>query len=159
LNERSINDRLISLGTIAAHLRIMQKPRQPSASRQRTLDLQKRTFEFAKRVVALSSSPQTTDAGRIIWRQLIRSATSSSANLEEADEASSDGDFVHKMKLTAREMKESRRWLRFIAACRLTNHSRLENLEDEARQLAAIFATIVVNTKERLEREKAQKQS
>ena len=77
--------------------------------------------------------------------------------MEEADEASSDADFVFKMKLATREMKESRRWLRFIVACKLVHHERLGNLPDEAHQLASIFATIVIKTKQRLENEKARK--
>ncbi len=94
------------------------------------------------------------EPSRVIWRQLVRAAPSASGNLEEADEASSDADFVFKMKIATREMKESRRWLRFIAACALAHHEKLGHLEDEARQLASIFATIVVNTKMRIEADK-----
>jgi four helix bundle protein len=129
--------------------------RQPSALRQRTLQLQKRTFEFAGTVLDVCPRSIRDEPSRVIWRQLVRSATSASGNLEEADEASSDGDFVFKMKLATREMKESRRWLRFIASCKLANHHRLGVLEDEGRQLASIFATIVVNTKKRIHAEKA----
>jgi four helix bundle protein len=93
----------------------------------------------------------------VIWNQLVRAAPSASANLEEADEASSDADFVFKMKLATREMKEARCWLRFIVACQLANHEGLGNLPDEARQLASIFATIVINTKRRMERERSAK--
>jgi hypothetical protein len=78
-----------------------------------------------------------------------------SANLEEADEAASDDDFIYRMKLATREMKESRRWLRFISRCKLDQFTRVPTLEDEARQLASIFATIVIRTKERVAREKA----
>ncbi len=77
--------------------------------------------------------------------------------LEEADEASSDADFVYRMKLATREMKESRRWLRFISACKLAHHDKLGLLPDESRQLSAIFSTIVINTKKRIRTEKARK--
>jgi len=119
------------------------------------LQLQRRTFEFAKKVLDLCPRRLTDEPSRVIWRQLVRSAPSASGNLEEADEASSDADFVFKMKIATREMKESRRWLRFIASCKLANHERLRDLEDEGRQLASIFATIVVNTKRRMANEKA----
>ena len=87
----------------------------------------------------------------------MRAASSASSNLEEADEASSDADFVFRMKVATREMKEARRWLRFIVACQLANHDQLGTLPDESSQLSSIFATIVVNTKRRLERERAEK--
>ena len=90
---------------------------------------------------------------RELWRQLVRAATSSSNNLEEADEASSDADFIAKMKIALREAKESRRCIRFITGCRLANGVKVASFEDEARQIAAIFATIVINTKRRLENE------
>jgi len=95
---------------------------------------------------------------RVIWSQLVRAAPSASANLEEADEALSDADFVFRMKVATREMKEVRRWLRFIEYCRLTSYERLGDLPDEARQLASMFATIVGNTRRRIERERREKQ-
>ena len=118
-----------------------------SPARQRTLRLQERVFEFAAAV--LLKSPESTWhlARRETWRQLVRAASSTSYNLEEADEASSDADFVAKMKIALREAKESRKALRFITRCKLANYREIEGLEDEARQLAAIFATIIIRKK------------
>ena len=92
-----------------------------------------------------------------MWRQLVRAAPSTSNNLEEADEASSDADFVAKMKIALREVKEARRCLRFLTQCKLASYETLGGLEDEARQIAAIFATIVINVKRRLEADAARK--
>jgi four helix bundle protein len=131
----------------------------PSSLRQRTLLLQERAFNFARRVLELCPRAIEDEPSLVVWRQLVRSAPSASANLEEADEASSDAEFVFRMKVAAREMKESRLWLRFIDRCRLANFERLDHLEDEARQLAAIFSTIVMNTKRRVKAEKASKRA
>ncbi len=92
-----------------------------------------------------------------MWRQLVKAAPSTSNNLEEADEASSTRDFIAKMKIALREAKESRRCLRFVANCRLANFDRIGGLEDEARQIASIFAAIVIKTKARYEEEKKKK--
>ena len=73
-----------------------------------------------------------------------------SSNLEEADEASSPADFVHKMKITLREAKEAARWLRLVRECRLDGHKGLTEWEREAGELTAIFATIVLKVKRRL---------
>ena len=131
----------------------MQK--RDNDQRQRIVLLQLRTFEFAARILDLCPRAYPDDPSRVIWRQLVRSAPSASGNLEEADEASSEEDFIYRIKVATREMKESRRWLKFIARCKLANYQRLSNLEDEARQLSAIFATIVIRMKERLAHEKA----
>ena len=125
-----------------------------SPERQRTLDLQARVFKFACGV--LNACPEYVShlASREVWRQLVRAAPSTSNNLEEADEASSDRDFIAKMKIALREAKESRRCLRFLKECRLSNYDKVGNAEDEARQISLIFATIIINTKARLAREK-----
>jgi four helix bundle protein len=128
--------------------------KQPSPERQRTLELQERVFRFAKAVINTCPRGSTDIASRELWRQLVRAAPSASQNLEEADEASSTADFIAKMKIALREAKESRRWLRFVSECQLANGSKVVGLCDEARQISAIFATIVINTKRRAEREK-----
>ena len=125
-----------------------------SPERQRTLDLQERVFKFACGVLNACPEYVAHLASREVWRQLVRAAPSTSNNLEGADEASSDRDFIAKMKIALREAKESRRCLRFLKECRLANYGKLGNLDDEARQISLIFATIIVNTKARLERER-----
>jgi four helix bundle protein len=131
----------------------------PSPERQRTLALHERVFRFACAV--LNACPETSRhlASVEVWRQLVKAAPSTSNNLEEADEASSTRDFIAKMKIALREAKESRRCLRFVTSCHLTNHDRIGGLEDEARQLASIFAAIVINTKARYEEEKRKKKA
>jgi four helix bundle protein len=126
-----------------------------SAERLRTLRLQERVFRFACGVVSQCPNTITHLAAREIWRHLVAAVVSTSNNLEEADEASSHTDFVAKMKIALREAKEARRCMRFVVVCGLSQSEALAKLEDEARQLVAIFATIVINTKRRLEHEKA----
>lgn len=109
---------------------------------------------FAKQILDLCPRHFSDDPSRVIWRQLIRSAPAASGILDEADEASSPNEFVYKIKLVLRETKESRRWLRFIAACQLQNHTKLGNLSNESRQLSSIFAAIARNAQRRMEREK-----
>jgi four helix bundle protein len=116
-----------------------------SPERQRTLRLQERVFEFAAAILTKCPCGDSHPASRETWRNLVRSAPSASYNLEEADEASSDADFIAKMKIALREAKESRQAIRFIIRCKLANHTQLEGLEDEARQISSIFAAIIIN--------------
>ena len=90
-----------------------------------------------------------------VWGQLIRAADSTSNNLVEADNGSSDADFLSKMRIALREAKESRACLVKIRLGSLTNAARVIELglEQEADELAAIFATIIKNMERRLERE------
>ena len=91
-----------------------------------------------------------------IWRQLVRAADSTSNNLIEADDASSDADFLSKMGIALREAKESRAELIKIRMGRLDHFDRIAecDLESEAGQLAAIFASIITNMRLRLEEER-----
>jgi four helix bundle protein len=131
---------------------------QPSAQRRRTLELQARVFAFASGV--LHECPQHIGhiGAQELWRQLVRAAPSASNNLVEADEASSTADFIAKMKIALREAKEARNCLRFLAQSKLTPEAaNLVALEDEARQISAIFATILIKVKKRYAAEQAAK--
>jgi len=84
---------------------------------------------------------------RDIGRQLLRSATSIGANLEEADAAQSRADFISKCSIALKEARESLYWLRLLEK---TGKSESPQLCDECDQLVAILTTIVRKT--RLER-------
>lgn len=88
---------------------------------------------------------------------MVRAADSTSNNLVEADNGSTDADFLNKMRLALREAKESKTCLQKIRLAPLANASRVIelNLEDEADQLCAIFSTIITNMERRLAREKS----
>ena len=123
------------------------------ADRNSILALQKRSFDLACAVInAFPKKRYMDDASRIIWRQLIRASSSSTFNLEEADAASSDADFLSKMRIALREAKETRVAIRLIVACKLEAHESVGRYEDEARQLAAIFGSIIVNKKASMKR-------
>jgi four helix bundle protein len=92
----------------------------------------------------------------IVWGQLVRAGDSTSNNLVEAGDGSSDADFLHKMRTALREAKESKTCLQKIRMGPLANAGRVMELEleDEADQLCAIFSTIITNMERRLAREK-----
>ena len=79
-------------------------------------------------------------------------------NLDEADEASSTADFLNKMKIALREAREAQLWLRALDRCKLSGHDRVDGLAQEAGELAAIFARIVLNVKRRVEEDRARRQ-
>ena len=57
-------------------------------------------------------------------------------------------DFVHKLAIVLKELKESRGWLRFIIKAKLLPAQKMVELEDEATQLSNIIAKSIVTTKE-----------
>ena len=95
--------------------------------------LGERTVDYGLAAMAYCESLPRTAAGRHIGDQLLRSATSVAANYAEASEAESPADFVHKLKLAQKELKESRVWLLF--ASRLAPGEAVEMLLAESREL------------------------
>ncbi|HOX29945.1 MAG TPA: four helix bundle protein [Candidatus Paceibacterota bacterium] len=106
-------------------------------------DLEKRTFEFAKRarkfVKILPKSVVNIEDGK----QLVRSSGSVGANYIEANESLSKKDFFMRIKICRKEAKESRYWLELIES----DNPEKEVLLSEAKELTNIFGAIVRNAK------------
>ena len=109
-------------------------------------DIRERTFRFAVRVIrAIRCLPQDT-ATRVVVYQLVKSATSVGANVEEADGAESSRDFIHKTSISRKEACESRYWLRMIRAAILDN-SEFASLEQESDELVRILSAMIANAR------------
>ncbi len=77
-------------------------------------ELIERFLKFAVYIYKLDKPLCKTYSGRHVYGQLFRSGTSSGANYEEATAAESRKDFIHKMQVSLKELRESRYWIRFI---------------------------------------------
>lgn len=77
----------------------------------------------------------------------MRSATSSGANYEEACGAESKADFIHKMQLVLKELRESLYWLKLIERSKLIPSDDLHPLLGEADELSKIVAKSVITAK------------
>ncbi len=84
-------------------------------------------------------------------RQLIRSGTSVGANVEEAQAAQSRADFIHKMEIALKELRETRYWLRLLVATDLVPEERMRGLMGEAEELVKIMSKIVVSAKNKVQ--------
>jgi four helix bundle protein len=88
-----------------------------------------------------------TFAGRHIAGQLIRSSTSAGANYEEACGAESRQDFIHKLQIVLKELKESLFWLRISVKADLVAAEAINPLLKEGKELANIIGKSVVTAK------------
>ena len=77
-------------------------------------NLEERLLEYSCRTIRLTEQIHPTRAGKHIADQLLRSSTSPLGNHGEAQAAESTKDFVHKIKLVLKELKESLRWIKLI---------------------------------------------
>ena len=107
----------------------------------KVFDLEDRLIDFAVRVITVAGSLPANKVGNHISGQLIRSGTSPAPNYGEAQSAESRADFIHKMKVALKELRETRVWLLMIKKAKLIEPSKLESLLDESNQLISIFVT------------------
>ncbi len=108
---------------------------------ERKYDLEERLLEFSVRIVRVSESVERTRSGLHIADQLLRAGTSPYGNHGEAEGAESRDDFIHKVSIAYKELRESRRWLRLIQRVPLVKKpSLLDGLITEAEELVRIFA-------------------
>ena len=88
-----------------------------------------------------------TRLGRHIAAQLIRSGTSAAPNYEEGCAAESRADFVHKLSISLKELRESHYWIRLIVESDLLPKKKMVELQDECSQLCRIIAQSIVTAK------------
>ena len=106
------------------------------------IELEKRTKQFALRVIAFVATLPQTKTGSIIEYQLVKAGTSVGANYREANRAESRADFIHKIAIVEKESSESGFWLEICDEAHLGNVQQLNWLMGEARELLAIFTSI-----------------
>jgi len=104
-------------------------------------DIALRLLNFAAQVLRIVSNVSSTVEGRHVTKQLIRCATAPGAHYDEARGAESRPDFVHKIKIAGKEMRESRYWLRLIHHAKLAPNIDLSPILSEASELVAILTT------------------
>jgi four helix bundle protein len=105
-------------------------------------DLEERTAKFAEDVIACVLTVKQDAVNRRIIEQLIGASGSVGANYCEATEAESKKDFVHKIGIAKKEIKETQHWLRLLAKVHPEMDDAIRKLWKEAHELLLIFAKI-----------------
>jgi len=94
-------------------------------------DLLQRLIDFASRVGKVVDALPDTRLGRHIAGQLVRCGTAAAPNYAEAQGAESKNDFIHKLGVSVKELRESLCWLLLIVRAELLPEPRLAPLIDE----------------------------
>ena len=111
-------------------------------------DIRDRAFEFACRVVRFGQKVyEGGGVGRMLVPQLVNSATSFDAMLEEARAAESKRDFISKCCIGLKEAREAHVRLKVMEVCRIGPTSEATALRQEAYELVSIVGAIIRNTR------------
>lgn len=104
----------------------------------------KLTFDFALKIIAFSEVLEK-EKKYAIAKQIIRSGTSIGANSNEAQDSESKADFVHKLKIAAKEARETRYWLELCK--RSESYPFDESLLTDLESIQKVLNKIISTTK------------
>lgn len=113
-------------------------------SPRRVYDLEDRLLDFAVRVIELTEALPNNRASNHVIGQLLRSGTSPYGNHGELESSESRKDFIHKLKICLKELRETRRWLRLLGRLKKTRSATgLPECLNESEELIRIFVASV----------------
>jgi four helix bundle protein len=118
---------------------------------KRKFDLQERFIDYAVRIIKASEKLPETKAGKHICSQILRSGTSPAPNYGEAQSAESPADFIHKLKIALKELRETEIWLKIIIRTELIKPSKLSPLLGETDELISILFKSIQTAKKNKE--------
>ena len=115
-------------------------------------DMSDRFMVFVVSIVKLEKLLCRTYSGRHIYGQLFRAATSGGANYEEARAGESRADFIHKMQIVLKELRETHFWIKLMLAVKLitSEDDVLKFLFNVSKELTSITAKSVITAKSKI---------
>ena len=120
---------------------------------KKKFDLQERFIDYAVRIINLSEQLPESKTGKHIAFQILRSGTSPAANYGEAQSAESRADFIHKLKIALKELRETEVWLKIIIKAKIIQSStKLSTLLQETDELISILFKSIDTAKKNNER-------
>ena len=112
--------------------------------------LEERLIDFSISVFELCSSLKSNNLTLYLSKQLIRSSTSSALNYGESRGAESKKDFVHKLRITLKELRETHISIKILRRSHSTNRvNEIEVIQDECNQLISIFVATIKTAENR----------
>ena len=111
-------------------------------------ELENRLINFAVRIINVVEAMPSSKAGNHVAGQLIRSGTAPAPNYGEAQSAESRKDFLHKIKIALKELRETMIWLKIIERKPLCEPAKMTDITKECDELIAIFVASVKTAEE-----------
>jgi four helix bundle protein len=119
-----------------------ENPNNRPTKKPKPYDLCERCAQFGEAVIAFGKTIPVNVITSPLITQLIKAATSVGANFEEADDGESIRDFHHKVGICRKESRETKFFLRMIAAAVPALRDQAAELYQEAKELNLIFGSM-----------------
>ena len=121
-------------------------------TKERTRALEARLIDLAEKICRLSERLPDTHLGNHVAGQLLRCGTSAGPNYGEAQSSESRKDFIHKMQVCLKELRETHVWLELVTRLQLDDHSDLRKVRTELNELIAIFVASITTARRNAQR-------
>jgi four helix bundle protein len=108
--------------------------------------LENRLLEFSARIIRLVDALPNRRAANHLAGQILRSGTSPYGNHGEVEAAESRKDFIHKLKVCLKKLKETKRWLRLVKKSKMLPEKNMVLIVAESEELVRIFFASVRTT-------------
>ena len=111
-----------------------------------------KSFQFSVRIVNLHKHLVREHKEYVLSKQLLRSGTSIGANVNEAQAAQSNADFISKMSIASKEARETKYWLQLLCETEYLDKAQphVISLLEQSEELIKILTTIVKNTQKNI---------
>ena len=124
--------------------------------KERIFDLEERLLEYANNIIKVVEALPNTRSGNHIGNQLLKSGTEPYAHHGEAQAAESNSDFVHKMSIGLKELRESSRWLKLVEKSQMLKN-KIEWIDEmiaETEELIKIFFKSIQTAKSNIKKKR-----
>jgi four helix bundle protein len=114
---------------------------------ERTFDLEERLIHFSVAIIKLTEKFPRSFSGNHLASQLVRSGVSPSLQYGEAQAAESRNDFIHKMKIALKELRETQNGLKIVSQLSWLEMGIVSNEIKECTELISIFVKCIQTAK------------
>jgi len=114
--------------------------------------LREKSYQFALRIVKLYQFVVTDKNEYVLSKQILRSGTSIGANVEEANQAQSKADFIHKLSIAQKESFETDYWLRLLRDTNYLTEKQANSVLNDCQELQKLIISSIKTAKENLEK-------
>ncbi|OGU15727.1 MAG: four helix bundle protein [Ignavibacteria bacterium RIFOXYC2_FULL_35_21] len=109
-----------------------------------------KSYKFAIRIIKLYKFLIDDKKEYIISKQILKCGTSIGANINEAQSAESKMDFIHKLSISAKEIRETKYWLKLLIETDYISKKSFDSINKDCIELMRIINSIILTSKEKI---------
>lgn len=111
--------------------------------------LKEKTYQFSLKIIKVYQGLQRENREFVLSKQLLRSGTAIGALVEEANQAESKADFIHKLSIANKEAHETKYWICLLIDSEILNRDIGQEIKTECEEIIRILSSSIITTKSR----------